>query len=274
MPSFPPHPVLARLAAPLALATVAGLGWSLLPAAAPGDAVPVTQPISRYQKIIDDSPFRKPTEAAPVATPPPKQPGFAEDLFVGGVMTLGDKNVVQIVQRSDSQRFAIATGEDNPQGLTLVNIQYGDGFQQTRVTVKKGNEFGVLMFDQNAVASRPAAPVRLPGPGAAPTPNALPPGVRPNNGFTPPSGNRPGPGPTPPPSIVQQQQQLQQQQLLQQQMQQQQGIPGLPVPGGTSNGAAEPPRGRPRPLIKADPNAQPTPPPAQRVLPGRAEVQD
>lgn len=265
---------LTRWTAPLLLAGQVVLGSSQLPAAAPTDAVPVSQPISRYQKIIDDSPFRKPTDSAPVVTPPPKQPGFAEDLFVGGVMTLGDKNVVQIVQRSDSQRFAIATGEDNPQGLTLVNVQFGDGYQQTRVTVKKGAEFGVLMFDQNAIASRPAAPVRVPG--APPAPGVTPPGARPGGGFIPPSGNRPGP--TPPPSIVQQQQQLQQQQLIQQQMQQQMqqggGIPGLPVPGATSNGAGEAPRGRPRPLIKADPNAQPTPPPAQRVLPGRAEVQD
>lgn len=228
----------------------------------PPVALPVAQPISRYQKIIDDSPFRKPTEAAPVATPPPKQPSFAEDLFVSGVMTVSGKNYVTLVQRSDSQRFSIASGEDNPHGLTVVNIQFSETYTQTRVTVKKGNEFGVLMFDQNA-AARPAAPVRLPS--TPPVPGVA--GGAPGGGFSPPPGSRPviptiPPGarvaPTPPPA----------------QPVGVQGIPGLPATAPAATGGENYNRPRPRPIIKADPNAPPAAPPIQRSLPNRPETVD
>lgn len=166
-----------------------GLATPALPAA---DPIPVAQPISRYQKILEDSPFRKPTEAAPVAPPPPKDPGFWENLYVSGIMTVSGKNHVMLVQRNDSQRFLVATGEENSHGLSVVSIQFGDGHRQTRVTVKKGAEVGVVTFDQNAAGAVPQAPRggRPPGIPGRPTP---PPA------FVPPGGRVAPPVVTPPP---------------------------------------------------------------------------
>lgn len=184
-----------------------GLGASGLAAT---ESVPAAYPLSRYQKMVEDSPFRKPTEATPTPPPAPKDPGFWENLYVSGIMTISGKNHVMLVQRNDSQRFLIATGEENPQGLSVVSIQFGEeGHRQTRVTVKKGAEVGVVTFDQNA-AGAPTVAMPRPGvPGGRVTPPPVgggQPGGRPQPPpptFIPP-GARPRPPvmpPTPPPRI-------------------------------------------------------------------------
>lgn len=172
---------------------------------AAAEAVPAAFPISRYQKIIEDSPFRKPTEATPTPPPAPKDPGFWENLYVSGIMTISGKNHVMLVQRSDSQRFLVATGEENAQGLSVVSIQFGsDGHRQTRVTVKKGAEVGVVTFDQNSAGAPTVAMPPRPGP-AAPGGQPMV-TLPPRAGATPPPfvppGGRPRPlvmPPTPPP---------------------------------------------------------------------------
>ncbi len=216
------------------------------PAAGADEALPAAQPITRYEKMLARSPFSPPTAGAPPPVPSAKQPGWSDELFVSGVMAMGASNIVTLTNRSDAQRFTIASGETSPQGVSVVNVQWSEQLGQTRVTVKKGTEFAVLLFDQAMLAQRGGAPappqgIRPPNPaqplqpqpqGQARPPLPLPgqPTPIPGSNYRPPGSNPPFP---------------------------------FPVPNANPN--PEPTRQRTRPIIQSTPNALPTLPPANRL---------
>ena len=228
---------------------MAGVVASGLSAAQADDAdvLPTAFPISRYEKTIARSPFALPTSTAPSLAPVAKQPGWSDDLFIAGVMTIGEKNIATIAQRGDAQRYLLASGEESPQGISVVNIQWSEQLGQTRVTVKKGTEFAVLLFDQAALAStRAAAPApRI----TSPTPPANQPNIPRPPGKPPTTASPvlPNPGGTP--------------------------VPVAPnVPSVASNPPAgnDFPRPRPRQIIRSEPNAAATPAPHRQADPTQA----
>jgi hypothetical protein len=221
---------------------VAGVAW----AGDDVDVIPSAFPISRYEKTLSHSPFALPTSSAPSVAPAQKQPGWSDDLFVAGVMTIGEKNIVTISQRGDAQRFLLSSGEESPQGISVINIQWSEQMGQTRVTVKKGTEFAVLLFDQAALAStRAAAPApRITGPTPQPQPNQQRPGQKPNPGGGPVLPNPGGSG--------------------------QPVVPANPAVAGNPAGNNDFPRPRPRQIIRSEPNAAATPAPRRPVDPGQA----
>ena len=205
------------------------------------DVIPSAYPISRYEKSLTHSPFALPTSSAPAAAPTQKQPGWSDDLYIAGVMTVGAQNVVTISQRGDAQRFLLASGEESLQGTSVINVQWSEQLGQTRVTVKKGTEFAVLLFDQSSLASaRSAVPAARP---PSPTP--------PPNNFIPPGAKAPQPQQPRPPQVG----------------------PTFPNPGGqpipiapaTAPGVATAQPGadfpRPRPTRLFAPSQTPPPPP-------------
>ena len=214
------------------------------------EVIPAAYPLSRYEKTLARSPFALPTSNAPSVAQAQKQPGWSDDLFIAGVMTIGEKNVVTISQRGDAQRFLLASGEESPQGVSVINVQWSEQLGQTRVTVKKGAEFAVLLFDQASLAStRTAAPAPRVNSPTPPPANFAPPGgnpVRPLPQRVPPGGpTLPNPGG--------------------------QAVPVAPVPGVAPNpGGADFPRPRPRQIIRAEPNAPATPPPRVPAASGEA----
>jgi hypothetical protein len=215
-----------------------------------GDVLPSAFPISRYEKTISRSPFALPTASAVSLAPAQKQPGWSDDLFVAGVMTIGTQNIVTISQRGDAQRYLLSSGEESPQGVSVINIQWSEQLGQTRVTVKKGTEFAVLLFDQAALASsRSAAPApRITGP--TPLPGVQTPA---NNLQRPLQKPNPGVGPVlPNPGGAAQ--------------------PVVPNPAvaGNPGGGSEFPRPRPRQIIRSEPNAAATPAPRRPVDPSQA----
>lgn len=223
----------------ISVGTVA-LAFAVTARAEDPEVIPAAHPLSRYEKTLAHSPFALPTSNAPSVAQTQKQPGWSDDLFVAGVMTIGEKHVVTISQRGDAQRFMLASGEESPQGVTVINVQWSEQLGQTRVTVKKGAEFAVLLFDQASLAStRSAAPMARPNNPNPPPTNFNPPGgntprtlpVRPLNG----AATLPNPGGP--------------------------AAPVVPVPGVATNPVSEFPRPRPRQIIRAEPNAPATPPP-------------
>jgi hypothetical protein len=230
-----------------AVCVVAGLAS----AADDTDVIPSAFPISRYEKTLSRSPFALPTSSAPSLAPTQKQPGWSDDLYVAGVMTIGEKNIVTISQRGDAQRYLLSSGEESPQGISLINIQWSEQLGQTRVTVKKGTEFAVLLFDQAALAStRSAAPIPrvtgpTPHPGAQPQqPNQQRPAQKPNPGGGP---VLPNPGGSAQPIV-----------------------PANPAVAGNPASNNDFPRPRPRQIIRSEPNAAATPAPRRPVDPGQA----
>ncbi len=160
-------------------------------------------------------------------------------------MTVGEKNIVTISQRGDAQRYLLSSGEESPQGISVINIQWSEQLGQTRVTVKKGSEFAVLLFDQAALAStRAAAPApRITGPTPLPSNQQKPP-LKPNPGGGP---ALPNPGGAPQPLV-----------------------PVNPAVAVNPAAGNDFPRPRPRQIIRSEPNAAATPAPRRPVDPGQA----
>ena len=238
---------------PLAWGTALCVLAGSVDAADDDDVIPSAFPVSRYEKTLTRSPFALPTSAAPSVAPTQKQPGWSDDLYIAGVMTIGEKNIVTISQRGDSQRFLLSSGEESPQGVSLINIQWSEQLGQTRVTVKKGTEFAVLLFDQASLAStRAAAPApRITGP----TPVPMNVQQQLNQQRVPPKPNQvggpvlPNPGGAPHPVVP---------------------VPNNPAAAGNPATGGDFPRPRPRQIIRSEPNAAATPAPRRAVDPGQA----
>lgn len=157
--------------------------------------LPVATPLERYQPMLDQSPFALATQAA---TPPPvtDNEGFAKDLVLAGVARLSAGEFVSITTRDQTQRFALSTGESY-NGITVASVAWSDAVGKTKVTLKKGSEYGVIGFDEALLAAASkAAPLMPPTVNGQPVPPKLPvrnvnPGnMRPPNAQTPMGGRR------------------------------------------------------------------------------------
>ena len=169
-----------------------------LPAEQPNSpTLPVAMPIERYKTMIERSPFALATQAAP---PPPvaNVAGFAKDLVLTGAVRLSRSEYITIASRDQTQRFSLNTGE-NHEGIAVVSVAWSDAVGKTKATLKCGNEYGVIGFDEALLRSS-AAPPPLEGmPLANNGQPVLPPGVTPPNpNLQPQPGAVANPGNPPP----------------------------------------------------------------------------
>ena len=153
--------------------------------------LPAAEPIARYQAIIDHSPFALATQSAP---PPPAADaaGFAKDLVLTGVVRLAAGEYVTISSRDQSQRFGLSR-QDTYNGISIANVAWADGIGKTKVTLKRGSEYGVIGFDEallrTGAAGMPLGGTPASGDPAAGglsnnTPISLPAGMVPPNANT------------------------------------------------------------------------------------------
>jgi len=140
--------------------------------------LPTATPLDRYQPMLDQSPFALATQAA---TPPPVTDvaGFSKDLILTGIARLSEGEFVSIATRDQTQHFALSTGESY-NGITVASVAWSDAVGKTKVTIKKGSEYGVIGFDEALLAAaaqggRPAGTQGAPPPVNGQT---LPPGVQ------------------------------------------------------------------------------------------------
>ena len=169
------------------------------------DILPKPFPASRYEKMSARSPFSPPTVAAFVpAAPTVPTVSWSDKLAVTALMEQGGKYFATVVDRDSSQHFLISSDTENNDHdrIMLSSVQWAAKINQTRITIRKGTEFGQVAFDPSAAVSTssPAVPGAIPGAfprlGAGPT---LP-GARP---FNPPPGANGGPRPTQPaPAVI------------------------------------------------------------------------
>ena len=161
---------------------VAGFAWA--------GELPTATPLERYQPMLDKSPFALATQAA---MPPPvtESAGFSKDLILTGIARLSEGEFVSIATRDQSQRFALSTGESY-NGITVASVAWSDAIGKTKVTLKKGSEYGVIGFDEALLAAGAKA--------AQPSVNGqpIPPGFQPAN-INP--GNSRPPDAQPPRSV-------------------------------------------------------------------------
>ncbi|MEI6561756.1 MAG: hypothetical protein WCO68_06705 [Verrucomicrobiota bacterium] len=148
----------------LLLAAAHAVADSAAPAEKPVPSLlPAAMPLERYQMLIERSPFAVATETAP--PPAVDVAGFAKDLVLTGAARLSSGEYYITISSKDqnqAQRFGLKSGETY-NGISVVSVAWSDAIGKTKVTLKNGNEFGVIGFDEavinTAAAPPPAGPV-------------------------------------------------------------------------------------------------------------------
>jgi len=145
---------------------------------------PDTEPISRYQAMIDQSPFALATETAP-PPPPPENVGFTKDLVLTGAVRLNGSEYITVESKDHNQRFSLKTG-DTYNEISLVSVTWSDGVGKTKATLKKGTEFGTIAFDEAAARTSSMAPQPGNGNPGGGSQGPQPPANSPGNAQQPP----------------------------------------------------------------------------------------
>lgn len=128
---------------------------------------PVVKSLSHYQAMLEQSPFAL-ASAAPTPEPAATETAsFARDYYVVGMAQVGETPFVTISTRDRQKRFSLSVGETSAEGITLTRVDWSQEVGKSRVTLKMGNELGVISFDEAAMKAAPPPPV--PTPEAAPS---------------------------------------------------------------------------------------------------------
>ena len=154
---------------------------SILPSPAASN-VPEGYPATRYESLWKRSPFTLSSiteEQGPTSA-------FSERYSLGGAYTVGKKDYVIVVNRTNPQERLTVSAEPNEQGLTLLSVSYdNDAPMKTTAVIKQGEETGPIAFDEALIKSTataaanaavampppqvPRPPTYTPGPPGAPT---------------------------------------------------------------------------------------------------------
>jgi hypothetical protein len=166
------------------------------------DGVPKPLPFTRYQGMLDRSPFAVATAvAAPVVAP-----NFAKDLYVANAAKSGEGGLVTIASNADKNFKKYLTTTAPEDGYSISNIEWSDKVGATRVTIAKDGQTATLTFNESLL-KQPLAAGQNPVPQMkdqaaalqAQPPQPIVPGVVP-----PPQQQKPAPVPmlpTPPPRV-------------------------------------------------------------------------
>ncbi|MEP6936587.1 MAG: hypothetical protein ABI871_00805 [Chthoniobacterales bacterium] len=154
--------------------------WSGISFALAADNIPKAAEFSRYEAMMNRSPFAVATAvAAPAAAP-----DFAKDLYVANAARSADGDLVTIASSSDKNLKEYLTNrEPNKSGYSISNIEWSDKIGATKVTISKDGQFATLTFNQ-ALVTQPLtnqsqmvqpviAPALQPAGMAVPNPNVV-----------------------------------------------------------------------------------------------------
>ena len=148
-----------RRSIPHAATSVAALLAPLLavlspsaPSACADEIAPAPFSAGRYQKMFAHSPFAPPT--GPVIAAPLVPGGLWTDkLAVTAIMQYGSKYIATVLDRDSSQTFLVTSDKVNDRNMMLSNVQWNNKVDHTRVTIRRGTEFGQVAFDPSANAA-------------------------------------------------------------------------------------------------------------------------
>jgi hypothetical protein len=145
------------------------------------DALPTRLNFSRYETMLQRSPFAVATAVAP----PAATPNFAKDVYVANAGRLPEGDFVTIASTSDRNFKKYLTTIAPVDGYSIASIEWSERVGATKVTISKDGQFATITFNE-ALLSQPVTsgpqpqPMEgnrpVPRPGAAvpvPTP-ALP----------------------------------------------------------------------------------------------------
>jgi hypothetical protein len=147
------------------------------------DDLPTTENFSRYQPMINRSPFAVATAGGPL----PSTPGFAKDLYVANAAHSPDGDFVTLASTTDKNLKEYLNTKETIHGYSISNIQWSDQVGETKVTIAKDGQFATLTFNEALLSQaiqNPTAPIAQPQqpygiPGRPPTGNPQVPLQRP-----------------------------------------------------------------------------------------------
>lgn len=159
--------------------------------------IPQREPLDAFQKMTEDWPFALATPVAAVAAP---VIGWASNYYVGGVgknYDGGKEEVFVAVKSKDGQAsFSLYGNEPGPDGISIGGIEWSEQIGKSRVTLKKGQEFATITFDEVALQAPAAQNPNPPRPGMPNLPGMKQqPMIRPPGAVVPRPTNIPQPMP-------------------------------------------------------------------------------
>ena len=136
-----------------------GLLLSISSIVAANPVIPERQSLEHYEKITDDWPFSIETPSVPVPVHPE---GPFTNFYVAGIGKTnanGQEQVFVAISSKDKQvSFSLFGSEKGYDDIWVVDVQWDDQIGKSRVTLKKGNETGIIGFAEMAIkAPAPAA---------------------------------------------------------------------------------------------------------------------
>jgi hypothetical protein len=126
-----------------------GIGAATLGSVMADDDLPKALSFSRYEAILNHSPFAVATAAA-VA---PTTADFAKDLFIANAAHSVDGDWVALASNTDANFRKYLTTSNEVDGYKLSNIEWSDRVGETKVTVSKDGQFATLSFNQALLSS-------------------------------------------------------------------------------------------------------------------------
>lgn len=166
------------------------------------DVVPKRTDFTRYQAMLEHSPFAVATAAAlPAATP-----NFAKDLYIANAARSPEGDLVTLASASDKNfKEYLNTKQPNEHGYGIANIEWSEKIGATKVTISKDGQFASITFNQALLSSTGSGPPPAMSGPIQPQPQAQPNVVYPAVVATPVPGQiaKPAVGglPTPPPRV-------------------------------------------------------------------------
>ena len=110
---------------------------------AAADDVPKSFAFTRYQPMMDRSPF-----AVATAVVEASAPNFAKDLFVANAARSPDGDMVTIASNVDKNFKKYLTTKTTVDGFSISNIEWSEKVGATKVTVAKDGQSATLSFNQ------------------------------------------------------------------------------------------------------------------------------
>lgn len=134
-----------------------------------GDDLPKRLAFSRYQGMLDRSPFA----VASAVVAPEMAPDVFRGLYVANAARMPEGDLVTIMSSDDKNvKEYLSTKGPNEHGYAIASIEWSEQPGATKVTISKDNKFGTLSFNQALVStplSNPPAPAPpLPQPAVQP----------------------------------------------------------------------------------------------------------
>lgn len=131
--------------------------------------VPPAFPLSRYAGLWENSPFQLESIA-----PPTVSEGLSQRYALTGIAHVSGDPIVFVMERATQQRLMLK--KDGEQGgISLVQIDMQQKYNDSTATIRQGGEVGVLKFDASAATA--GMPMPVPGMPAGQVPQ--PPGIGP-----------------------------------------------------------------------------------------------